>query len=53
LAGETAHPANYRGCRYAKDEMRKKKPQGAPKNTNGRVFSSNLIKHNVSFATTL
>jgi hypothetical protein len=52
---ETAHPANYHSCRYAKDEMRKKKqPQGTPKkNRNGKVFSSNLIKQNVSFATAL
>jgi hypothetical protein len=36
--GETAHPANYRRCRHAQEEMRKK-PQGTPKRTTGRVFS--------------
>jgi hypothetical protein len=52
--GETAHPANYRGFRYAKEEMRrKKKPQGAPKNTTGKVFSSNFTKPTVSFAAAL
>jgi hypothetical protein len=25
--GEKAHPANYRGCRHAKEELQKKKPQ--------------------------
>jgi hypothetical protein len=42
--GETAHPANYRGCRHAKEEMQKKKLQGKPKNTTGSVFSSTFIK---------
>jgi hypothetical protein len=49
-----AHPANYRGCRHAKEEMRrKKKPQGRPQNTTGRVFSSTFIKPTVSFAAAL
>jgi hypothetical protein len=31
---------NYRGCRYAKEEMLKKKqPQETPKNKSARVFS--------------
>jgi hypothetical protein len=53
--GETAHPANYRGCRHAKGEMRrmKKKPQGTPRNTTGRVFSSTFIKPTVSFTAAL
>jgi hypothetical protein len=51
--GETAHPANYCSCRYAKEEMQKKKPQGTPKNTTGRVFSSNLMKPSVSFVAAL
>jgi hypothetical protein len=50
--GETAHPANYRGCRHAKEEMRKK-PRGISKNTTGRVFSSNTAKAYVSFAAAL
>jgi hypothetical protein len=26
--GETAHPANYHGCRHAKEEMRKEEAAG-------------------------
>jgi hypothetical protein len=37
---ERAHPANYRGCKHAKEEMKKKKPQGTPKPTTGRVFAT-------------
>jgi hypothetical protein len=49
-----AHPTNYRGCRHAKEEMRrKKKPQGTPKNTTVRVFSSTFTKPTVSFAAAL
>jgi hypothetical protein len=29
--GEKAHPTNYRGCRYAKEEMQKRKSQRTPK----------------------
>jgi hypothetical protein len=50
--GEKAHPANYRGCRYSEEEMRKKL-QGTPKKKTGKVFSFNLIKSSVSFATEL
>jgi hypothetical protein len=51
--GEKPHPANYRGCKLAKEEMRKRKPQGAPKPTSGRVFSSNPVKPTLSFAAAL
>jgi hypothetical protein len=50
---ETAHPANYRGCRLAKEEMREKKPQGTPKTTTGRAFAAKFIKASVSFAAAL
>jgi hypothetical protein len=50
--GETEHPANCRGCRHAKEEMRKKKPQGTPKTTTGRV-SAEFIKPSVPFAAAL
>jgi hypothetical protein len=50
--GEKAHPANYRGCRHAKEEMQKK-PQGKFKNTTGRVFSSTFIKLQLSFSAVL
>jgi hypothetical protein len=51
--GEKAHPANYRGCKHAKEEMRKRKPQTTPKPTAGRVFSSNPVKPHLSFAAAL
>jgi hypothetical protein len=51
--GEKAHPANYRSCKHAKEEMRKKKPQGTPKPTTGRVFTTKLINPSVSFAAAL
>jgi hypothetical protein len=50
--GEKPHPANYRGCRNAEEEMQKKKSQRTPKATTGRVFSSNLTTRGVSFAAT-
>jgi hypothetical protein len=50
--GEKAHPANYRCCKHAKEEMRKK-PQGTPKTTSGRVFSSKTVKPHLSFAAAL
>jgi hypothetical protein len=51
--GETVHPANYRGYRHAKEEMRKKKPQGTSKSTTGRVFPSTFIKPHLSFTAAL
>jgi hypothetical protein len=45
--GEKAHSANYRGCKHAKEEKRKRKPQTTPKPTAGRVFSSNPVKPHV------
>jgi hypothetical protein len=50
--GEKPHPANYRGCRHAK-ELQKKKSQRTPKTITGRVFSSNLTMPGVSFTATL
>jgi hypothetical protein len=51
--GEKVHPANYRGCRHAKEELQKRKSQRTPKTTTGRVFSSNLTTPSVSFAAAL
>jgi hypothetical protein len=51
--GEKAHPANYRSCRHAKEELLTKKRQGKSKNTTGRVFSSTFIKPQLSFAAAL
>jgi hypothetical protein len=51
--GEKPHPANYRGCRHAKEELQKKKSQRTPKTTVGRVFSSALTTARVSFAAAL
>jgi hypothetical protein len=51
--GEAAHPANYRGCKHAKEELlKKRKSQGPPKPA-GRVFSSRTVQANVSFAAAL
>jgi hypothetical protein len=41
--GESARPANYRGCRHAKEMLRIKKAQATPKAT-GRVFSYDFTK---------
>jgi hypothetical protein len=38
LDGEKPHPTNYRGCGHAKDQMRKRKSQTAPKTTTGCFF---------------
>jgi hypothetical protein len=51
--GEKPHPANYGGCRHAKEELQKKKSQRTPKTTTGKVFSSNLTTPGVSFAAAL
>jgi hypothetical protein len=49
---EKAHPANYRGCRHAKEELQKKL-QGKSMNTTGRVFSSTFIKPQLPFTARL
>jgi hypothetical protein len=51
--GEKPHPANYRGCRHAKEELQKKKSQKSRKNTTGRVFTSTPTTPGVSFAAAL
>jgi hypothetical protein len=53
LEGEKPHPANYRGCRHAREELQKRKSQKTPRATTGRVFSSNTIAPGVSFAAAL
>jgi hypothetical protein len=53
VEGEKPHPANYRGCRHAKEELQREKIQRAPKPTTGRVFSSNTVIPGVSFAAAL
>jgi hypothetical protein len=53
VEGEKPHPANYRGCSHAKEELQKKKLQRAPKPTTRRVFSSNPITPGVSFVAAL
>jgi hypothetical protein len=50
--GEKPHPANYGGCRHAKEELQKKS-QRPPKTTMGRVFSSARTTPGVSFAAAL
>jgi hypothetical protein len=51
--GENPHPSNYRGCSHAKEEMRKRKDQRAPKPPTGRVFSSTYATPGVSYAAAL
>jgi hypothetical protein len=51
--GEKLHPSNYRGSSYAKEEICKRKAQRIPKNTMGRVFSSNYTMKGLSFAAAL
>jgi hypothetical protein len=47
--GEKTHPANYRGCKHAKEEMPKRRSQGTHKPTAGREFSSDPLKTHLSF----
>jgi hypothetical protein len=51
--GDKQHPANYRGCRLAKEELQKKKSQSKPKATTGRAFSSRQTTPGISFAAAL
>jgi hypothetical protein len=50
VEGEKPHPANYRGCRHAKEEMQKKKSQRTSRTTTGKVFFSNFTTTGLSFA---
>jgi hypothetical protein len=51
--GEEPHPSNYRGHSHAREELRKKKSQGAPKPAMARVFTSNFTTPGVSFVAAL
>jgi hypothetical protein len=52
--GEKPHPANYRGCKLAKEEMlRRRTPATLPKNTAGRTFSSKPVTPCTSYAAAL
>jgi hypothetical protein len=51
--GDKPHPANYRGCRHAKEELQRRKTQRTPSTTTCRVFSSNTITPGVSFVAAL
>jgi hypothetical protein len=53
LEGEKPHPANYRGCRHAKEELQKSKLRRAPKTSTGRMFTSILTTPGVSFVAAL
>jgi hypothetical protein len=53
VEGEKPHPANYRGCKHAREELQRRKAQKASKTATGRVFSSNLTTPDVSFAAAL
>jgi hypothetical protein len=52
VEGEKPHPANYRRCRHA-EELQRKKLQKTLKPITGRVFSSNPVSPDVSFAAAL
>jgi hypothetical protein len=44
--GEKSHPANYWGCRHAKEEMQKKKSQRTQDyNVEGILFQPNHSRH--------
>jgi hypothetical protein len=47
------HPANYLGCRHAKEEMQTKNSQRTPRTTTGRIFSSKLTNPSMSSAAPL
>jgi hypothetical protein len=48
LEGKKAHPSNYRGCRHAKELLRKK-TQRTPKITTGRVFPTKFMDPGIPF----
>jgi hypothetical protein len=50
VEGEKPHPANYRGCKNAKEELMKKKSQRVPKAPTGRVFGSARTTPGIYFA---
>jgi hypothetical protein len=50
--GESAHPANYRGCSHAREVLRVKKSRATPK-TAARMFTSNFATPMLSFAAAL
>jgi PAX-interacting protein 1 len=39
--GEKTHPSNYRGCRHAEKEIRRRRTHRTPKMTTGKKFTSN------------
>jgi hypothetical protein len=51
--GENSHPANYRVCSHAKEELQRKKSKQSPKSTFGRAFTPTLATPGVSFAAAL
>jgi hypothetical protein len=53
MVGENLHPASYRGYKYEREKLQKRKAQRATKTTTGWVFSSNLTTPGVSFAAAL
>ena len=52
--GERPYPANYRGCKLAKEEMlRRKTPPAPSKNMAGRTITSRLATPSTSYAAAL
>jgi hypothetical protein len=53
MEGEKGHPFNYRGCKHATEQIRKRKSHRTSKTTTGRVSSSNNISPGLSFTALL
>jgi hypothetical protein len=53
VEGNKPHPANYRGCIYAKEKQQKRKTHRTRRNTTGNVFPSNVITTGISLAAAL
>jgi hypothetical protein len=51
--GKEPSPSNYRSCRHAKEQVRKRKSQREPKTTTGRVFTSRHTTPGLPFAAVL
>jgi hypothetical protein len=50
---ERAHLSNYRGCRHAEEEMRRRKSEKTTNTMTGRKFSSKFTTSTISFAAAL
>jgi hypothetical protein len=51
--GETLHPASYRGCSHAKEELQRRRAQWAPTEPYGRTFFSKFTSSQQPYAAAL